>query len=261
MNEELLNKIIELQQIIIQTQNELIQCKNRLDFVEKKYTQMEVKMKDYYLLKKEVEELKKKLSIKFEETIQEEQQLVKIEETNEKSLYEKKMILLMNEMREWTGRIKMNIIFDSDIDDQNVVCFQRSLMNKPSLYIILFDEKGNIFGGYNRKSISRPGKRMEDKSHFIFSLESNERIDSPIRWFGRGDKPSTCFFLNRETNQIGRLCEIGFPDGFISVAKTTISQSGCVNISNKYKGIDNDDLNNTNNEVFKLIRILVVQME
>ncbi|ELP94996.1 hypothetical protein EIN_251800 [Entamoeba invadens IP1] len=254
--EELKNLVLYLQQTIIKTQSELIDTKSQLEKTTRRCDALE-------------EELHKTRNVvhsqipKISELEKAESVTPNVTEHSDDfglSIYELNFIRLSDALKTWTGREEMLVLFDSDIDDQSNVSFQACVLNKHSLFIILFDKKGNIFGAYLRKSVSKVSKRMEDKGHFIFSLESNGRVDSPKRWIPRSDKPSTCFMLNRTNNTIGRLCEIGFPEGFISVSKTSFRQSGCVDLSTKYEGIDNDDLNATNNEIFHFERIMIVQM-
>ncbi|KAL7718967.1 TLDc domain-containing protein [Entamoeba marina] len=248
--------VLQLQQNLIECQRELIQTKNEM-----KNLQFEV-----IHLKNEVEILRsagcKSIAsppLVFHE--REHEQKIKSTIEDEFSDEERHMSFLFETIKKWCNKDTMSLIYDTDIDGEDNTSFQRAITGKPCLYFILIDAKGNVFGGFNRKFVTRIGRRMDDRNHFIFSLNSNNRIDSPCRWFAKSEKPTTCFYLSTATNTLGRFCEIGTPEAFISVAKTNVRQSGVVTLSNKYEGIDNDDLNDTNNEVFYLDRLLVFGME
>ena len=263
--EELLKKIIDLQQIIIYTQTELMKTRSELDEMKQIQTEIEEKLERYQSIEKEMNELHElKQLLQNSTVLQKEKELLKYHQfINSQEFHEseKNYLKVLQQLRGWSNRENFSIIYDSDKDETTQYVVQRLILCRPSIYIFLFDTKGNVFGCFNRKSTRKILTRMEDTNHFIFRLISNGIYDQPMKWEQKQTSGNGCFFLNSENNESRRLFEIGNQTSFLAVAIPDIKKSGCVNLSDKYNQMNNDDLNETNNEVFVIERILIVQME
>ncbi|BFU22821.1 trichohyalin, putative [Entamoeba histolytica] len=88
---------------------------------------------------------------------------------------------IIKQIEELTEKRINNIIFDSDKDDwnKNTSVFDQRIWNKEYVIIIIEDSEGNKFGGYVNSKIDKigTGECINDSKSFVFSLESNGRIE------------------------------------------------------------------------------------
>ncbi|BFU23715.1 predicted protein [Entamoeba histolytica] len=162
----------------------------------------------------------------------------------------------MLQLEEWTNRKVSNILFDSDIDDwnKNTSVFDQRIMNKEHIIIIIEDEEGNKFGGYVNSKINKVQYYINDSKSFVFSLESNGRIEGMMKFDIK--QPQYAFYLNSQTDNclfsFGYFCDI-------HVYKENYkTQSFCKQYSYDYKGISNALCGKYN---FIPKRIIVIEMK
>ena len=130
------------------------------------------------------------------------------------------------------------MIFDSTKDDWkiNTSVFDSKILNKKQLIFIVEDTEGNKFGGYINEKIDKireePGDEIIDSKSFVFSLESNGRLNCMKKFNIK--QPQYAFRMFSESYY--RLFSIGLSDIYISKkgSKHYCFQSSLFN----YEGIE-----------------------
>ncbi|EMD43647.1 Hypothetical protein EHI5A_116970 [Entamoeba histolytica KU27] len=169
----------------------------------------------------------------------------------------------MKELEEWTEKRFGNILFDSDKDDwnKNTSVFDRRIMNKEHIIIIIEDENGNKFGGYINSKIDKVICFINDPKSFLFSLESNGRIDGVFQGMKKFDikEPQYTFYLCNQSHDY----LFGFGNGEdIGVGKENYKTlSYCDQRSYEYEGISNALCGKQHPEHFTPKRIIAVEMK
>ncbi|BFU26348.1 trichohyalin, putative [Entamoeba histolytica] len=166
----------------------------------------------------------------------------------------------IKQIEEWTEKRINNILFDSDKDDWNIntSVFEERIMNKEHIIIIIEDEDGNKFGGYINSKIDRVGGWINDSKSFVFSLESNERIEGMMKFDIK--IPEYAFYLHRQSNNW--LFVFGHGCGDIQVCKENDKRySSCYQDSFEYEGIENALCGKQYPERFTTKRIIVIEMK
>ncbi|BFU25919.1 trichohyalin, putative [Entamoeba histolytica] len=122
--------------------------------------------------------------------------------------------VFIKQIEEWTNRKVGNILFDSDKDDwnKNTSIFDQRIWNKEDIIIIIDDKRGNKFGGYVSSKIDKYDKIYDSKS-FLFSLESNGRIEGMMKFDIK--QPEYAFYLYIQSSD----CLFIFGDFDITVGK------------------------------------------
>ncbi|BFU18330.1 trichohyalin, putative [Entamoeba histolytica] len=167
--------------------------------------------------------------------------------------------VVTKQIEEWTERRINNILFDSDKDDWKVdtSVFGERIMNKEHIIIIIEDEEENKFGGYVNSKIDKGDDYINDSQSFVFSLESNGRIEGMMKFDIK--EPEYAFYLHNQSDDL--LFAFGFGDGYEDILvfkENDKTQSFCNQYSFEYNEIE-DAL--CGNENFTPKRILVIEMK
>ncbi|BFU22165.1 trichohyalin, putative [Entamoeba histolytica] len=170
-----------------------------------------------------------------------------------KGIYKTKETI--KQIEEWTERRISNILFDSDIVNlnKNTSVFDQRIKNKEHIIIIIEDSEGNKFGGYVNSKIDKVDDYIYDSKSFLFSLESNGRIERMKKFDIK--RPQCAFCLFNQSDDL--LFSFGWRD--ICVYKENYKTiSYCYPWSFEYKGIENALCGNHD---FTPKRIIVIEMK
>ncbi|BFU23072.1 trichohyalin, putative [Entamoeba histolytica] len=144
--------------------------------------------------------------------------------------------VVIKQIEKWTEKRINNIIFDSDKDDWKVdtSVFDKRIMNKEHIIIIIEDSRRNKFGGYVNEKIDKVNGDINDSYSFVFSLKSKGRMKGMMKFDIKEPKYAFCLY-NQSDN---RLFEFGCGD--ICVYKESYKTwSHCDPWSFEYEGISN----------------------
>ncbi|BFU24563.1 trichohyalin, putative [Entamoeba histolytica] len=127
-------------------------------------------------------------------------------------------------------------------------------MNKEHIIIIIEDEDGNKFGGYVNEKIDKVDGDINDSKSFLFSLESNGRIEEMMKFdiifqedaFGLCSQSDDCLF------------GFGYYGDIVVYKENNKTESWCEQYSFEYKGISNALCGKHN---FTPKRIIVIEMK
>ncbi|KAL7720458.1 hypothetical protein QTN25_002226 [Entamoeba marina] len=164
----------------------------------------------------------------------------------------------INKLKEWSGKQKCSIIFDSKIDgDGGNNVLHDKVINKKNLYFISFDNENNVFGGYLDTTIGTVGN-ITDSNAFTFSLIRNGEFKN-IKYEIKNDCRRHAFYLCFNSD-----CLYNFGSGFgndISVCRIGNSNSHCFSTSYEYNGEQHPFIDNTDSSnYFTVKRLLVMEM-
>ncbi|BFU22486.1 trichohyalin, putative [Entamoeba histolytica] len=166
--------------------------------------------------------------------------------------------VFIKQIEELTEKRISNILFDSDKDDWNIdtSVFDQRIINKEHIIIIIEDEDGNKFGGYVNSKVDKVDKWINDSYSFVFSLESNRRMEGMMKFDIK--EPEFAFCLYNQSDGI----LFGFGCGDIRVCKEKYkTKSYCYQQSFEYKGITNALCGKQHPNRFTTKRIIVIEMK
>ncbi|KAL7720421.1 TLDc domain-containing protein [Entamoeba marina] len=179
----------------------------------------------------------------------------KSENITQQCLEIEELIPSFNKLKEWSGKQKCSVLFDSKIDGDganNVLI--KKVINQSNLYFIRFDNQNNVFGGYVGELIRYTNNNIEDPNSFIFSLIRNGDIKHDIYKIKESEK-QYAFCLN--SDNATKLYKFGMHND-IGVYKTDNSESRCNQSSYIYEG---ENFPFVDNHYFKTKRTVVIKME
>ncbi|ELP90362.1 hypothetical protein EIN_215150 [Entamoeba invadens IP1] len=167
----------------------------------------------------------------------------------------------MKLLSSWTELGWSHVVYDSNIAPKTNDTFISSILNRPNLLFINYDDKGNVFGVFVPMKIGYTNDWVIDGFHFVLSLESNGRYSEPIRWFKKTEVESGIFIFENDD----RLYSVGNGNGFFTVWKVGMKESSCRNLSEVYEEMEDDALTGsdfkTNPEKTTIDRVIVIQMK
>ena len=157
------------------------------------------------------------------------------------------------------------IIFDSQIDDWNLntSVFGETIFERSKFVIMIYDTNGNVFGAYINTKIYKMNGFISDPNAFLFSLKSNERLETPMKFPIK--KSDDAILIYSESTSW--LFSVGADDGTagwddISIMKGDCQNkkpgNGCVQQSYNYHGIENALCGENK---FSIQKIFVIQMK
>ncbi|BFU26603.1 trichohyalin, putative [Entamoeba histolytica] len=164
---------------------------------------------------------------------------------------------IIKQIEELTERRINNILFDSDKDDwnKNTSVFGERIWKKENIIIIIEDSDGNKFGGYVNSKIDRVDFFIYDSKSFLFSLESNGRIEGMKKFDIK--QPEYAFKIYKQSDDY--LFSFGWD---IYVCKENDKKySYCDQSSFEYEGISNALCGKEWPEYFTPKRIIVIEMK
>ncbi|GAB1220811.1 hypothetical protein ENUP19_0059G0020 [Entamoeba nuttalli] len=165
---------------------------------------------------------------------------------------------IIKQLEEWTEKRINNILFDSDKDDwnKNTSIFDQRIINKEHIIIIIEDEEGNKFGGYVNSKIDKVDWYINDSKSFVFSLESNGRIEG-MKKFDIVDTRYAFKIFNQTDDY---LFNFGFGWDIFVYKENNKTKSWCKQHSFEYEEISNALCGKEYTEPFTPKRIIVIEM-
>ncbi|BFU20440.1 predicted protein [Entamoeba histolytica] len=236
---ELIDKIISIEEM--KMKDKLFRKPKETDKItaefNKKKEEWQTYYSDYLERKKREDEDEAKERKKQEEERRKEKEKKKQEGERLRIMKGMNTMEEMLQIEEWTNRKVGNILFDSDKDNwnKNTSVFDQRIKNKEHIIIIVEDEEGNKFGGYVNSKIDKvDDDYINDSQSFVFSLESNGRIEGMMKF--DIEIPEYAFYLYNQSYD--SLFSFGLGD--FGVCKENYkTKSFCKQHSFEYEGIEN----------------------
>ena len=154
----------------------------------------------------------------------------------------------INALKEWTGKARVTIIYDSTIDEFTFNGLFEKIKGKRNVAVVGFTTDGDVFGGfYNVAVTDQYWKDSYDPNIFAFSFESHGRCKTPQR------------FNTREEMKQKESVNVGLTKsdirGFIYIMVDYVvrfifgnekSRPYCCNMSRAFEGLEDTTLTGQN---------------
>ena len=152
----------------------------------------------------------------------------------------------VNALKEWTGKARATIVFDSTVDEFTHKGLFTKVGGKPNIALVGFTTEGDVFGGFYSRAVTEQEHGFNDPNIFIFSFESHGRCMTPQRFVvyeGLKEWASVMFFKNYNWGFV----EFGVVrfGGFLLGNER--SDSNCQCLSGAFEGLKNTTLTGQNN--------------
>ena len=102
-------------------------------------------------------------------------------------------------LKEWTGKERATVVYDSVVDEFTDECLFEKVKGKPNIALVGFTTDGDVFGGFYSVAVTEQYKVFFDPNMFAFSFESHGRCATPQRFFVKerlNENASVCFLHN-----------------------------------------------------------------
>ena len=155
----------------------------------------------------------------------------------------------INALREWTGKARATIVFDSTVDEFTNDGLFDKVKGKSDIAVIGFTTDGDVFGGFYSVAVTKQDKEIFDPNLFIFSFESHGRCKTPQRFVLKEGLKNACVEFFKDDSSYGFVwfsvfCSAGFWLG------NEKSKSYCKNLSDGFEGIEDTTLTGPNGDWF-----------
>ena len=94
----------------------------------------------------------------------------------------------VNALKEWMGKARATIIFDSTVDEFTVEGLFEKVKGKRNIAVVGFTTDGDMFGGFYSVAVTEQGEVFYDPNIFAFSFESRGRCMTPQRFVVKEDE-------------------------------------------------------------------------
>ena len=147
----------------------------------------------------------------------------------------------INVLKEWTGKARATIIFDSTVDEFTTDGLFNKVREKPNIAIIGFTTDGDVFGGFYSVKATRQGVHLYDPNMFIFSFESHGRCMTPQRFVLKSEAKweANVFFWKNDSNGFVWF-RVDYIGGFFLGNER--SDSICEDVSEVFEGLEDTTL-------------------
>ena len=153
----------------------------------------------------------------------------------------------INALKEWAGKSRATIVFDSTVDEFTDGGLFNKVMGKPNVALVGFTTDGDVFGAFYSVAVTEKEKDHYDSTIFAFSFESHGRCETPQRFAVKEEvkMEANVFFFKNNTNW-------GFVwFGVDGAGNFTLgnerSRSWCQNMSRGFDGLADTTLTGQNN--------------
>ena len=163
-------------------------------------------------------------------------------------------------MKEWTGKARATIIYDSTVDEFAGGCLFQKVRGKENIAIVATTTDGDVFGGFYSVAVTEQWEEFFDPNIFLFSFESHGRCETPQRFDVKKKRMGDAcvkFYKND--------CDRWFVrfyggDGWFSLGNER-SRTFCYDLSRCFEGIEDPTLTGKNRIRFTCCRLVAIQFE
>ena len=171
----------------------------------------------------------------------------------------------VNALKEWTGKSRATIVFDSTVDEFTHDGLFVKVKGKHDIALVGFTTDGDVFGGFYSVAVMEQERDgfFWDRTIFIFSFESRGRCATPQRFDVKEG-------LNRKHVEFWKNDSYGFAMFWVDWTGgfwlgNESSNSFCSNMSRLFEGLEDTTLtgnaNQSNGSYHHCTRLVAVQLE
>ena len=147
----------------------------------------------------------------------------------------------VNALKEWTGKARAMVIYDSTVEPFTVDGLFNKVKEKQNIAVVGFTTEGDVFGGFY--TIAAPWKNyiFEDPNIFAFSFESHGRCETPQRFVPNEEKKEHVhvYFATQDSHGFVRFDSFGGGALFLG---NESSESYCKDLSRTFEGLEDTTL-------------------
>ena len=172
----------------------------------------------------------------------------------------------VNALKQWTGKARATIIYDSKKDPFTFNGLFEKVRDKPNIAVVGFTTDGDVFGGFYSVAVTGQGKGFYDPNMFVFSFESHGRCTTPQRFVvkERLKEDAYVYFCKNSSGGFVDFWVTGEGGFFLGNEK---SNSYCWNMSDAFEGLEDTTLTGQNNTNWRnppyhhCARLVAIQLE
>ena len=170
----------------------------------------------------------------------------------------------VNALKEWTGKARATIIYDSMVDEFTLDGLLNKVKGKTNVAVIGFTTVGDVFGGFYGTARKMQGAPFHDPNVFIFSFESHGRCATPQRFAVKEELKSEAFVRFWKDDRFGFVSFwVDGAGGFFLGDER--SESFCSGLSSAFEGLEDTTLTGKSFQKIDLYhhcyRLVAVQLE
>ena len=145
-------------------------------------------------------------------------------------------------LKEWTGKARATIIYDSTVDEFTDDGLFEKVKGKRNIALVGFTTDGDVFGGFYGVAVTKQGWWFKDPNLFVFSFESHGRCETPQRFaVKKGLENAYVYFCRKDSYGFVLFLVSG---GFFLGNER--SDSDCENMSLAFEGLEDTTLTGEN---------------
>ena len=169
-------------------------------------------------------------------------------------------------LKEWTGKARATIVYDSKIDPFTHNGLFQVVKGKPNIAIVGFTTGGDVFGGFYSVAVTEQDKNFYDPTMFIFSFESHGRCETPQRFVLKEELKEKANVYFYKEHSYGVVWFGVYLCGWFLLGNER-SDSFCCNISRAFDRLEDTTLTGQNNTDWThppfhhCTRLVAVQLE
>ena len=170
----------------------------------------------------------------------------------------------VNALKEWTGKAKATIIYDSTVDEFTHDGLFTKVRGKPNIAVVGFTTDGDMFGGFYSVAVTKQKMFFHDLNIFVFSFESHGRCETPQR-FNVKKRLKKKAYAHFRKNLSGGFVAFRVYGGGGFVLGNESSRSFCCDLSCGFEGLGDTTLTGKNSgyegPFHHCTRLLAIQLE
>ena len=173
----------------------------------------------------------------------------------------------VNALRQWTGKAKATVVYDSTFDEFMVEGLFDKVKGKPNIAIIATTMGGDVFGGFYSVAATKQDEYFFDPTIFVFSFESHGRCQTPKRFPVKEGYKTSAYVKFWKDNHAGFVSFGAGSTGWFWLGNER-SNSFCYYMSLAFQGLEDttltgrDSINRRNiNPFHNYARLVAVLLE
>ena len=151
----------------------------------------------------------------------------------------------VNALKEWTGKAKATIIYDSTVDEFTHDGLFTKVRGKPNIAVVGFTTDGDVFGGFYSRAVTKQNEQFFDPNIFVFSFESHGRCMTPQRFVVK-ERVMSAYVRFFQNNSCGFVWFGVYDEGGFCLGDER-SNSYCFDTSRAFEGLEDTTLTGQNN--------------
>ena len=171
----------------------------------------------------------------------------------------------INALKQWTGKSKATLVFDSTIDEFTGDGLFNKVRGKRNIAIVGFTTDGDVFGVFFSVPVTKFEERFYDPNIFAFSFESHGRCATPQRFAVKAEMKENAYLDFWKNDTSGFVVFWVFGKGGFYLGNES-SESDCWNVSDAFEGLEDTTLTGKNGTCDEgpfhhCVRLIAVQLE